>query len=180
MNKANLTLLGLAALLSFAPALAQADNEENKPAAIVSAQSRLASRLSDVTSIYVEQLGNGASSDMVRQKLINRLVKSGVTVTSRPETASAILTGAAEVSHRHYLHMNYAAGYMSGGTRYRAQSAVRLIGRDDKILWMSEATSWLSIGSVSSTVVRRLANGLINEIEADKKQLAVLAQPQAQ
>src|SRR5262245_43913387 len=52
--------------------------------------------LKNVKKIYVAELGKQPESDMIREKIRLRLMKSGrFTVVDRPEDADATLTGAA-------------------------------------------------------------------------------------
>src|SRR6266481_388321 len=61
--------------------------------------------LQDVKKIYVGSFGDGPGSELIRSKLISRLVKSNrVEVVEVPDQADAILTGVGELSARAYYN----------------------------------------------------------------------------
>jgi hypothetical protein len=94
---------------------------------LVSAQTGDAQRLQDVHKIYVDSLGNGDGADVIRSKVITKLVKSGrFDVVQNPDQADAVLIGASQVSKTsHYsASSNGQHGNASGGTRYHATAGV--------------------------------------------------------
>jgi hypothetical protein len=97
-----------------------------------------ATSLREVRAVYVGSFGNAQGADLIREKVINRLVKSGkVSVVQEPESADAILIGVAEIVRdlRYSASVDQYGGAASGGTRYDATLVVRLIGKGKKILW---------------------------------------------
>lgn len=150
----------------------------------VSTQAVTASvRLADVHSIYVAPLGAGEETELVRQKVINRLLKSGiVSVSEIPEEADAILVGASTVSSKHCFDASFSKGFgsASGYTRYAANSVVRLVNHKKQILWAGEASSrrifygGRSVNSATSNVADKTVNSLTKAIEAARLQLATV------
>jgi hypothetical protein len=134
-------------------------------------------RLGDVKTIYVEPLGSDTSSQLIRSKLINRLIKDGtLSVSETPDNVDAILKGAADIDKRHYLTVT--PSFVSGSTSYRAQGAFRLVSKDGHVLWLGEMTSrkLLSLNfSVSSRLADKLVSRLKSAIEADRNRVAVLS-----
>ena len=134
-------------------------------------------KISDVKKIYVAPLGTVEGSERVRQKIINRLIKSGiVTVTEVPDHADATLTGTTEVNQRQSLrgsmslYGGYGGGSLRGRTRYSAESVVRLIGKNNDVLWTDEVSTskWLfasrSVQGASSNVADKLVKRLLDAI----------------
>jgi hypothetical protein len=132
--------------------------------------------LNDVRKIFVGPLGRVQGSDLIREMVINRLIKSGaVSAVDSPEAADAVLTGATEMSQRLSISGGYGWG-VSGRTRYSADCAVRLVGRDSTILWTSEATSrrWFcgrSERSATGNLADRIVSSLLAAITADGNSL---------
>jgi hypothetical protein len=166
-------VLSLVWALSWAPSSA----EKPKTAATVPAVSRLA----DVKTIYVAPLGSGDGSDLIREKVINRLVKSGVvSICETPESADAILTGASHMSKRHWLDgsMNSYGGSLTSHTRYAADCAVRVVSKNNRILWTDEESTRRffltpkSVRAASSNVADRLVKALIKTISAQRTALS--------
>jgi hypothetical protein len=141
-----------------------------------------AQRLRDVKTIYIEPLGSDTGSQLIRSKLINRLIKDGtLSVSETPDNVDAILKGAADIDKRHYLTVT--PSFVSGGTSYRAQGAFRLVSKDGHVLWLGEMTSrkLLSLNfSVSSRLADKLVSRLKSAIEADRNRVAVLSTAAAQ
>jgi hypothetical protein len=138
-------------------------------------------KITDVKTIYVAPLGTVEGSELVRQKIINRLLKSGiVTVTEDAEHADATLTGTSEVNHRHSLSgsLNVSGGFVRGRTRYSAESVIRLVGRNKTVLWSDEVSTskWLfasrSVKGASSNVADKLVKRLVEAIVPPAKQVA--------
>jgi hypothetical protein len=139
-------------------------------------------RLADVKTIYVEPLGSDTSSQLIRSKLINRLIKDGtLSVSESPDNVDAILKGAADIDKRHYVTVT--PSFVSSGTSYRAQGAFRLVSKDGHVLWLGEMTSrkLLSLNfSVSARLADKLVSRLKSAIEVDRHQIAVLSNANAQ
>ena len=126
-------------------------------------------RLSDVKKIFVGSFGNAEGADLIREKIIVRLVKSGkLTIVESPEDADASLTGVAETSKgvRYSASSGPYGGTAAGGTTYNASLVVRLVGKSRQILWGDEATPrFLGSRSVSSNVADKMVKELIKAIE---------------
>ena len=124
---------------------------------------RSVERVQDIKTIYVGSFGEGPGSDLIRNKVIARLVKSGrVEVVENPESADAILTGVGELSKSTYYSANATTTNASaaGGTRYHATSAARVLNRQQKILWADEASNGMFYRSATSSVADKLVKTL--------------------
>ena len=127
---------------------------------------------SPVLKIYVDSLGQAEGSDVIREKLINRLIKSRkVSVVDAPQIADVILTGLAERSRgvRYAANSGTYGASAVGGTTYDATIVVRLIDSQRQVLWTDEAKpSFFGSSSVSSNVANRVADDLLKAIESGK------------
>jgi len=123
--------------------------------------------LREVRTVYVDYFGSAEGAEWIREKVINRIVKSGkVSLAETPESADATLIGIGTVRQR-----------VSGG--YDATLVARLVGKDSQILWVGEAKPRqpsISIGNVrigsvsaSSSVADKVVNDLLKAIEKDAK-----------
>lgn len=166
-------------LLASIPAAVEADSALGTPAtAVVTAKT---ARLADVKAVFVAPLGSADGSDLIRQKVINRLVKSGlVTVTEEPQNADAVLIGASQLSKRHHFYANFNGGYGFAGsnTRYSADCAVRLLSKDKRVLWTDEESSRRlfashSVRGASSNVADKMVNALIRSISEDRQRVSL-------
>ena len=130
-------------------------------------QSSGAATLRDVRTVYVDYLGSAEGAEWIREKVINRIVKSGkISLAETPESADATLTGIGTV------RQNARGGY-------DATLVARLVGKNSQILWVGEAKPRqpivsignVSIGSVSasSSVADKVVNDLLKAIEKDAK-----------
>ena len=98
----------------------------------------------DVCKIYVDSFGAGDGADVIRSKIITRLVKAGRSDVVQPaDQADAVLTGASQVSKTAHYSANANGQYAneSGGTRYHATAGVQLIIKDQKILWADDTSN---------------------------------------
>jgi hypothetical protein len=135
-----------------------------------------AQRLSDIKKVFVAPLGTDTGAEIIRQKIINRLIKDGtIAVVETADNADATLVGASEMSHNGYIVVNN--GFASSGTKYHADSALRLLGRDKQLLWMDEIQSRKyfpphSAKGASSNLADKVVKRLVDAIEADKLQIA--------
>lgn len=169
---------GLLVLIATAISPAMAQQPE-------SASSQTGMTLGTIKTFFVGPLGSGEGADLIRQKLINRLIKTGlIGVTESESEADAVLTGAAQIDKRHYLAMT--GNYANGGTRISAQSVVRLVGKNKQILWTDELTSSpqlraiigacfggvKSVRSASANVADKTVKDLCDAITADRKKVA--------
>jgi hypothetical protein len=110
-------------------------------------------RISDVRTIAIASLGNSDAAALVREKLSNRLVKSGrVVVVEDPERADAVVTG------------------VVGANVYgRADTgAFKLVAWDGRILWVGE-NSTRGLGSASGHMADKIANELLKAIGGHSK-----------
>ena len=118
----------------------------------------------DVKTIFVDSLGQGEYAPLIRDKIINRLVTSGrFQVALDPDKADAVLTGSGEVS----TAIRYNNG--NGGSRADATVVVRLVSKDQKILWVFEAKNGGFTRSASSSVADKVVKGLIKAATPPKK-----------
>jgi hypothetical protein len=118
----------------------------------------------EVRSIFVDPLGQGEFSGVIRDKIINRLVASGrFQVVNDPDKADAVLTGS--VSEAPVNRYNNG----SGGTRFDANAVLRLVAKDQRILWVSEAKNGAFSRSASSSVADRIVKDLVKAASPPKK-----------
>jgi hypothetical protein len=117
---------------------------------MLAAQTQAPKSLDDVHTIFVDSLGSGENSGLIRDKLVNRLSASKrFQVVLDADKADAIMTG---------------SGVDSAGGPYgavHAAAAVRLVTKDKQILWVSEAKSNTFTRSASSS----LADNIVKELE---------------
>ena len=135
--------------------------------------SQQAGALSEVKKIFVDSFGAAEGAELIKEKLINRLVKSGrVTVVDNRVAADAVLSGIGEVNKgvRYSSNSGQYGGAASGGTSYDATLVVRLLGKDKQILWVDEAKPGFMPGSVSSSVADKVSKNLLKAIEKASNQ----------
>jgi hypothetical protein len=140
-------------------------------ALVLGAQS--AQRLSDVHKIFVGSLGGGDGANVIREKIIARLVQSGkVTIVNVPAEADAFLTGARQATAReHYGAIaTTTIASASGGTRYDATAAIELTGKGGEVLWAGEGTSGFLYRSATSSAASAAAKSLVKAIEKARRQ----------
>ncbi len=134
---------------------------------LVEAQS--VQRLQDVHKIYVDSFGTSEGADVVRSKIISRLVKSGrFEVVQSRERADAVLAGASQITKTSHYSAS-SSGSASGGTRYHATAGVQIIGKDDKILWADDNSSGAFSRSASSSLADRIVKDILKEISKEEK-----------
>jgi hypothetical protein len=129
-------------------------------------------RLQDVRKIYVDTFGNGDGADVIRSKVITRLVKAGrFEVVQSAEQADAVLTGASQVSKTsHYsASANGQYGNASGGTRYHATAGIQLLSKDQRILWADDASNGAFSRSASSSLADHIVKDLLKAISKEEK-----------
>jgi hypothetical protein len=138
---------------------------------ILSAQTGV-QRLQDVHSIYVDALGNGDGADLIRSKVITKLVKCGrFDVVQSSDQADVVLIGASQISKTsHYsASLNGQYGNASGGTHYNATAGVQLVNKEQKILWAGDASNGRFSRSASSSLADRIVKNLLKAIAQDEK-----------
>ena len=114
-----------------------------------------ASRLAEVHSISVGDLGQSEGARMIREKVINRLAMSGrLTVVEYSGDGDAELIGMVERSE------------IPGDCD--ASVALRVIGKDGHILWSGES-KWNGRGSFSSSLAERVTDKLLEAIRKEEK-----------
>jgi len=138
---------------------------------LLCAQER-AQRLQDVRRIYVDSFGAGDGADVVRSKIITRLVKAGrFEVVQSADQADAVLTGASQLSKTAHYSANANGQYAnaSGGTRYHATAGVQLVGKNQKILWADVTSNGAFSRSASSGLADRIVKNLLKGISKEAK-----------
>lgn len=128
-------------------------------ALLLHGQSQSPQGLADVKTIFVDTLGQGESVSVIRDKIINRLATSGrFQVVFEPEKADAVLTGSVTETRL--------------GTGWDATAVVRLVTKDERILWVSEAKNKRKVfksPSASSSVADKIIDDLMKAASPLKK-----------
>ena len=143
---------------------AGADKLESAVTVTVSANPS-AQKLADIKKIFIAPLGSSEGAELIRQELINRLIKSGsISVTESPEQADAILAGAAITTTGFYCNR------YGGRSTYSARLVVRLVSKTKQVLWMDETTPKIfGPRSVSANVANKMVSDLCKAISKDKE-----------
>jgi hypothetical protein len=131
-----------------------------------------APRLQDVRKIYVDAFGTGDGAEVIRSKIISRLVKAGrFEVVQSANQADAVLTGASQLSKTAHYSANANGQYAnaSGGTRYHATAGVQLVTKDQKILWADDTSNGAFSRSASSSLADRIVKDLLKAISKEAK-----------
>jgi hypothetical protein len=118
--------------------------------------------LSEVKTIFVDSLGEGRGglSTITRDRIVTLLVKSGrFQVVRDAAKADTTLTGAVTA-----LRVDNDLG----GSRWDARATVRLITKDQRILWSSEATNEDYLNA-SSRLADILVKDLLRAVAPPKK-----------
>lgn len=129
-------------------------------------------RLQDVHKIYVDSLGNGDGADVIRSKIITKLVNSGrFEVVQNPDLADAVLVGASQVSKTYHYSASANSDYgsASGGTRFHATAGIQLVNKDKTILWADDASNGAFSRSASSGLADRIVKNLLKAIAKETK-----------
>jgi hypothetical protein len=114
--------------------------------------------LDEVKTVVVDSLGQGEWPTIIRDKIINRLVASGrFQVVFDPDKADAILTGSV-------IESQVDRGF-------DVTAVVRLMTKDQRILWVSEAKNNKNpfARSASSSVADRIVKDLLKAVSPPKK-----------
>ncbi len=120
--------------------------------------------LAEVRTIFVDSLGKDPTSEVIRDKIINRLSTSGrFEAVLDPDKADATLTGSGAITKS----VHYSDG--SGGTRFDGTAVVRLVTKDQRILWTSEAKNSAFARSASSSVADHIVKELLKAVAPPKK-----------
>jgi len=123
-----------------------------------------AQELQSIHKIFVGSFCNGEDADLIRSKVITRLVKSGkIEVVQSAEQADAMLTGGGSISKSTYYHASSTdgTGNASGGTKYHATAGVQLISKDQKILWADDTSNGFFSRSASSSLADNIVKHLL-------------------
>jgi hypothetical protein len=129
-------------------------------------------QLQDVHKIFVDSFGDAEHADLVRSKVISKLVRAGrFEIVTSADQADAILTGVSQVSASQSYHASATPQYASssGGTRYHASAGVQLIGRDQQIIWADDASNSLLSRSATSSLAERIVKDLNKALSKDIK-----------
>lgn len=129
-------------------------------------------RLQDVKKIYVGSFGDDENSDLVRSKVISRLVKLGrFEVVEVLDQADSALTGTSLVTRDRYAvaNANTTNSNASAGTRYHATAGVRLVNKEEKILWADDVSNGIFTRSVTSNVADKIVKDLVKTVSQSEK-----------
>lgn len=153
------TMLAVLFLALLATAAAQQKEAPNK------------TRLASVKKLYIGSLGNEEGSDLVREKIRIRLMKSDrFSVVERQEAADAILTGVAGVERRDSGSVYTTSdGKIQGGsgTSYAGLGVLRLVDAEsEETIWVFEYKRGFSFGSASSRVANKTVEKLLKDAMA--------------
>jgi hypothetical protein len=124
--------------------------------------------LQDVHSIYVDSFKGGDAADAIRSKIILELGKiRRLEVVASADQADAVLTGASQIAK---VARNAPKANSRNADRYHATAGVRLIGKDQNILWADDP----SIGAPShftatSSLADRIVKDLLKAISKEAK-----------
>jgi len=115
-----------------------------------------ATELKDVKKVYVDSFGNDEGADIIRSKIVTRLVKDRrLQVVLDRDDADAVLIGG------------------GGAIRGASTAGVQLVGKDRIILWADDFSSngvgWFVSGSPSTHLADDIVSSLIKAIEKAKK-----------
>ncbi len=131
-------------------------------------------KLVKVKTIYIGDLGREEGSDLVREKIRVRLMKSGrFAVVETPKAADAVLTGVAGVERRYNSSINTDSSgnvYGGGGTSYAGIGVLRLVHfKSEETIWVFEYKRGFSFGSASSRVANKCVEKLLKDANAAEK-----------
>jgi hypothetical protein len=114
------------------------------------------SALMEVKSIYIDDFGGAEGSDLVREKLLVRLINSGrFNVVENQDRADALLVGSAGVSSR----------IVNGNTDYNGNGFLRLVEANSQTtIWGHQYQRGFMLGgSVSTRVANQMADQLLED-----------------
>ena len=132
------------------------------------------SKLEGIRRIYIDELGREEGSDLVREKLRVRLMKSErFVVVERRDLADAILTGVAGVERKYNSTVTTSAtGNVSGGgtTTFSGVGVLRLVDvKSEETIWVFEYKRGFSLGSASTRVADKTVEQLLKDAKAPEK-----------
>jgi hypothetical protein len=134
-----------------------------------------AAKLANIQKIYIDELGKQEGSDVVRERIQQRLLKDGhFMVVEKPELADAVLTG--ELGTKRVQSgpaYGDANGLLSsGGTSSQPHGVLRLVAtQTDETVWTFEyKPRFLAIrGSASGRIADQVVDKLIKDATAQTK-----------
>jgi hypothetical protein len=141
----------------------------------VVANAQDAPKLKQITRIYVDRLGDEESSDLVREKIKIRIVKSKrFTLVEDVENADAILTGSAGTQRRQVGSISSdGKGAVSGreNTVYTGVGALRLVlVKSKETVWVYEyKPGFFATRSASSSVADKVVDRLLKDAKEEEK-----------
>ena len=129
-------------------------------------------RLQDVHKVYVDYFGSGENAEVIRSKIIAQLVKSGrFEVVQSQDQADAALVGSSQVTSAERSGANVIGGTViaNSGTVFHATAGVRLVGKDQKILWADDASGRGSSARASSGLADKIVKDLLKDVSKKEK-----------
>lgn len=128
------------------------------------AQSARIEHLRDVRTIYVASFGDAPGANVIKEKVVNQLVRSGkLRVTESPDSADAALIGLGQIMQG-FSASSYGS-LSEAGTTEQAVVVVRLVSKDKVILWTDESSR-----ATSSKAAEKMVKNLLRAMEKDGKQ----------
>jgi hypothetical protein len=129
-------------------------------------------QLRDVNKVYVGSFGEGEGSNVIRNKVITYLVKSHqIDVVEDAAVADAILVGAGQVTKQEYYSASTKDGNVTagGGSTDHATAGVRLVSKDQRILWADDVSNSVWAMNATSSIADRISKNLLKAIAQDAK-----------
>jgi hypothetical protein len=129
-------------------------------------------QLRDVKKIYVGSFGDGDGSNVIRNKVITYLVKSHqIDVVEDSASADAVLVGAGQVTKHEYYSATTTNGKVTagGGSSDHATAGVRLVSKDQRILWADDVSNSVLASNATSSIADRISKNLLKAIAQDAK-----------
>lgn len=122
-----------------------------------------ATKLANIQKIYVDDLGKGEGSDLVREKIQQRLLKDGhFMVVEKPELSEAVLTGAAGVK---------LTTSSSGATSSQTHGVLHLVAmQTNETVWTFEyKPKFFSFGGSPAHMADQVADKLMKDAVSQAK-----------
>jgi len=132
------------------------------------------SRLLNVKKIYIGDLGREEGSDLVREKIRVRLMKTDrFVVVEKPELADAVLTGVAGVERQYTSSVSTDSnGKVSGEgtTTFAGLGVLRLVDvKTSEAIWLFEYKRGFGFKGASSRVADQTVGKLLKDVKAAKQ-----------
>jgi hypothetical protein len=135
-----------------------------QPQSIVVAKTS-AETIHDIKNIYIGPLGTSQDAEIIRDKVLVRMIKSGqVNVVEVIDEADSLMLGSSKVSQS--AHFNGNADGVSGGTSESATAGIRIVNRNGKILWVDDASNGFLSGRgiLSKNATSSLADKIVKDL----------------